>query len=68
MKTVLPPPPKVDGRYVFAPICLVSVCEQDISKSCGRIRTTLAGKVGHVTRMNRFDFQDPDPDTSIFLK
>ena len=46
-----------------------SVCEHDISKSCGRIRTKLGGQVVCVTRKNLFDFgEDPDPDpvTRIF--
>ena len=43
------------------------VCEQDISKHYGRIRTTLGGQVGCVTRINWFDFgEDPNPDMRIF--
>ena len=37
---MLPPPLKVDGGYIFTP-----VCEHDISKSYGRIRTKLGGQV-----------------------
>ena len=33
---LFPPPPKVDGGCVFTRLF---VCEQDISKSCGRIQT-----------------------------
>ena len=63
--------PKGDGGYVFTPVCLF-VCEQDISKSCRRIRTKLGGRVGYVTRNNLFDFggdpiPDPDPDPRIFF-
>ena len=40
-----------------------SVCEQDISKSCGRIWTKLCGQVVCVGRTNRFDSgEDPNPD------
>ena len=41
-----------DGRYVFIYPCLsvLSVCEHDISRRYGQIRTTLGGQVGFVTR------------------
>ena len=40
-----------------------SVCVQDISKCCGRIRMKLGGHIGRVTRLNVLDFsEDPDPD------
>ena len=61
----LPLPLKVE-RGCFHP-CL-SVCEWDISKSYGRIRTKLGGHVGYVTRKNRFDFgEDPNLDPILFL-
>ena len=48
-------------------VCL-SVCEQDISKSCGRIQTKLGGQVGCLTMMNQFNFgEDPDPDSRLFF-
>ena len=56
----------MDKVYVFTPVCLcLSVCEQDISKSYGLIRTKLGGQVESVTRMNCLDFGEyphPDPD------
>ena len=59
---------------MFSPLfgCL-SVCEQDIAKSYGRIWTKLCGQVGCVTRMNLVDSsEDPDPDLDpdrrVFLK
>ena len=43
--------------------CL-SVCEQDIGKSYGRIWTKLGGQLRCVTRTNRLHFgEGPDPDT-----
>ena len=52
-------------------VCLF-VCEQDISKHCGRNHTEFGGQVGCVRRMNRFDFGEdpnpnPDPDTRNFF-
>ena len=40
-------------KVVFPP---PSVCEQDISKSCGWVKTKLGGQVGSVARTSRFDF------------
>ena len=72
--TFLPPLPKEDRTYVFTPVCLSvclfvfsgpSACEQDISKSCGRIWTKLDVNVVCGTRTNCLDFDedlDPDPD------
>ena len=51
-----------EGGYAFTSLCL-SVCVQDISKSCGRIQMKLGGQVGCVARTNGFDFgEDPNPD------
>ena len=49
-------------------VCLF-VCEQDISKSYGRIGTKSSKQFGCVTKTNLFDFgEDPDsdPDRRIF--
>ena len=43
------------GRRLCFHHCL-SVCEQDIFKSYGRIRTKLDGQVGYVTSTNWWDF------------
>ena len=43
-------------RLRFHPFVCLAVCEQDISKSQGRIWTKLEGQVGFVTRINWFDF------------
>ena len=60
----------MDARYTSEPAnhfqivtsATEGVCEQDISKSCGWIRTKLGGQVEFVTRTSRFDFgEDPDP-------
>ena len=46
-------------------VCL-SVCVQDIAKSCGRIQTKLGGHVGYVARTNLFNFgEDPNPDLDM---
>ena len=47
----------------------LSVCVQDISKSCGWIQISFGGQVRCVPSMNRFDFGkdlDPDQDLKIF--
>ena len=58
------PPPKVEGGYVFTHQL---VCEQDISKSYGRMWTKIDEQVGCVPRANRLDLgEDLDPDAGIF--
>ena len=58
-----PSPPT--GLPVCFAVCL-SVCVQDISKSCGWIWMKLGGEVGGVTRTNLFDFgEDPNPDPGM---
>ena len=52
---------------MLSPLCLF-VCVQDISKSCGWIRTKLGGKFGCAARTNQLDFGEdtnPDLDTRI---
>uniref|UniRef100_A0A8C4QNA1 Latent-transforming growth factor beta-binding protein 1 n=1 Tax=Eptatretus burgeri TaxID=7764 RepID=A0A8C4QNA1_EPTBU len=60
-----------EGRWKLC-FHLPSVClfvyEQNISKSCGRIRTKFGGELGNVTSTKLFDFvEDPNPDPIIFL-
>ena len=44
------------------------VCEQDISKSYGRIQIKFGGEVECVTRKNLFDFgENLNLDTAIFF-
>ena len=57
---------KSGSKLCFHTSVCLSVCEQDISKSYGWIRT-FDGQVVCVTRTNWLDFgEDPDPDTRIF--
>ena len=54
-------------EVMFSPlsVCL-SVCEQAISKSCGRIQKKFGGQFGCVTRTKWLDFgEDPGPDSRI---
>ena len=63
---VIPWPLKMDRGYIFTPVCF-SLCEHDISRSYGRIRTKLGGQLWCVTRTHLLDFvEDLDPDTRIF--
>ena len=61
MNPPVTPATKGGGGLCFNPS--LSVCEHDISKSCGRIRMKFGGQVGCVTRINWLDLgKDPDPD------
>ena len=56
------------GGYVFGRVCLSvrpSVCEQNNSKSKGRIWMKFSGNVQHGKRKNWFDF-GVDPDWRLF--
>ena len=54
-------------RLCFHPcLCLID-CEQNISKSCGRIWMKFGGELGYVTPTKLSDFgEDPYPDLRIF--
>ena len=64
----LPPPPKVkEVMFSLLSVCFF-VCVQDISKSCGRIRTNFCGQVRCVIRTNWLSFgEDPHPDPTIWI-
>ena len=59
----------MDGVYVFTPVDLsvsLFVCEENISKSCGRNWTKFWGALGYVTRTKWFGFgEDPNPDPDL---
>ena len=65
---VIPWPLKMDRGYIFTPVCF-SLCEHDISRSYGRIRTKLGGQLWCVTRTHLLDFvEDLDLETRIFSR
>ena len=60
------PPPNVDGGNVFTPVSL-SVCEQVISKSYGRIWMKFGGQVECATMPNCSNFGEY-PDLGMRIK
>ena len=59
----------MEVMFSLLSVCLcLFVCVQDISKSCGWIRTKSGGEVGCVTRTKWLDFgEDPNLDPIIFF-
>ena len=57
-------------KYSFVPkrpqVCLFA-CEQNNSKSCGRIWTKFCGELGYVTRTTLLDFSE-DPNLDLDLR